>query len=198
MSKKYQKAKCPYPFCVLDEHDGEHEIRKVAMELFGEKKTALVFDKASLKKTKDGIKMAKMRFAVKLSPEILMGCPAQIRAAYEAVETLENGITLVEIGDLILLGMNIEFYNLPETKAVCLALASINIEDLSVERIQQKDVHESYLYFSCTLIIGDNKTLRHWIVDNCFNQLWAVFESAQLVLIPQVAEKENGKPKRVQ
>ena len=67
------------------------------MELFGEKRVSIAFDKATLKQTKDGMKLAKMRFGVLLEGELIVGVPAEIKAGFEAVEAHENGITKVEL-----------------------------------------------------------------------------------------------------
>lgn len=154
------------------------------MDLFGGKRVNVVFDKATLKQTKDGEKMAKMRFAVRLEADNVIGCPPEIMAGFEAVENHENGITKVELGDKQLAGVNVEFYNLPDSKSVNMALQSVNLTDLTIEREQEKGLSASHLFFSIEVQIGEQKNLRYWIVDNCFNQLWASFETAQRILLP--------------
>ena len=151
------------------------------MELFGDKRVSITFDKASLKRTKEGEKLAKMRFAVLLEAAALIGVPPEIKAGFEATENHENGITKVELGDKQLSGVNVELYNLPDSRSVSMALQSVNLTDLTVERAGKSP---SYLFFTIDIQIGEKKNLRYWIVDNCFNQLWAKFESAQRILIP--------------
>ena len=62
-----------------------------------------------------------------------------------------------------------------------MALQSVNLTDLTIER---EGKGSSHLYFNIEVQIGEDKKLRYWIVDNCFAQLWAKFESAQRVLLP--------------
>lgn len=158
------------------------------MEIFGGgKRVNVVFDKATLKQTKDGEKLAKMRFAVLLEADNLMGAPQEIRAGFEAVQTLENGITKVELGDKEMQGVNAEFYSLPDSRAVSMALQSVNLTDLVVERNVDKGMSTAHLFFSIEVQIGEKKNLRYWIVDHCFNQLWATFEAAQRVLLPKTS-----------
>ena len=151
------------------------------MEIFGEKRVSINFDKATLKQTKDGEKLAKMRFAVLLEADNLVGVPPEIKAGFEAVENHDNGITKVEIGDKELAGVNVEIYNLPESRAVSMALQSVNLTDLTVEREGKSPCR---LLFSIEVQIGEKKNLRYWIVDNIFSQMWAKFESAQRILMP--------------
>jgi hypothetical protein len=68
-----------------------------------------------------------------------------------------------------------------------MALQSVNLEDLVIERNQDKGVAQAHLYFTIEVHIGEKTKLRYWIVDNCFNQLWATFEAAQRVLLPTAA-----------
>lgn len=166
------------------------------MELFGGKRVNVIFDKATLKQTKDGEKLAKMRFAIRLEADNMIAAPAEIRAGFEAVETIENGITKVELGDRQLQGVNAEFYNLPDSRAVSMALQSVKLTDLAIERQQEKGMFASRLFFSIEVQIGEKKNLRYWIVDNCFNQLWATFEAAQRVLLPSQANS-TGREDRV-
>jgi len=151
------------------------------MELFGDKRVSVAFDKATLKQTKDGDKLAKMRFAVLLEAGNLVGVPAEIKAGFEAVENHDNGITKVELGDKQLSGVNLELYNLPDSRSVSMALQSVNLTDLTVERDGKSPAQ---LFFNIEVQIGEKKNLRYWIVDNCFNQMWAKFEAAQRVLLP--------------
>jgi hypothetical protein len=163
--------------------------------LFGENRVNVVFDKATLKQTKDGIKLAKMRFALRLEASILIKAPPEIRAGFEAVETHENGITKVELGEKELRGVNLEFYSMPDSRAISMALQSVDLTDLTIEREQEKGLSTSHLYFTVEVQIGEKKQLRYWIVDNCFNQLWANVEAAQRILLPTVSER--GKEERI-
>lgn len=160
------------------------------MDLFGEKTTAIVFEKASLRKTKDGAKVAKMRFAVRLEAEALLNSPDEVRAGFEAVEQRENGITLVELGDKEISGVNVEFFNLPDSRAVSAALQSVNLTNLQVERQEQNGMSHPHFTFNIEVMLDEKAKLRYWIVDNIFNQLWAKFEVAQRVLIPKAASDE--------
>ncbi len=85
------------------------------MRLFSSDKyrAAIVFEKVSLRQTKDGDKIARMRFGIRLEGDTLANCPPEIRAAYEAVDTRENKIVKVELEKEID-GVNVEFYALPE------------------------------------------------------------------------------------
>lgn len=148
-------------------------------------KTVVYFDKVSLRKTKDGVKVAKMRIAVPLIADVAIKCPAEIRAAYEAIETLENKISYVEL-DKIVPGVNVEFYNLPDSRSISLALPAAELNRLVVERHESKENAGTRLLFSIEIFIDDKDKLRHWIVDNVFNQLWAKFEIQQMTLMPQI------------
>lgn len=163
--------------------------------LFGKNRASVIFDKATLKQTKDGERLAKMRFAIRLEVENLLGAPPEIRAGYEAVERHENGITEVNLGEKHIQGVNVEFYNLPDSKSVSMALQSVNLEALTIERNQEKGLSSTHLFFTIEVQIGEKKNLRYWIVDNCFNQMWANFEVAQRVLIagktPSVGQEDR-------
>lgn len=149
-------------------------------------KTAIYFEKASLRKTKDGVKVARLRIAVPLLADDAMTCPAEVRAAYEAVETLDNKISYVEL-DKVVPGVNVEFYNLPDSRSISLALPSAELNHFVVERHESKETAGTRLLFSLEIFIEEKIELRHWIVDNVFNQLWAKFELAQMSLMPTLA-----------
>lgn len=157
-------------------------------------KTAVYFDKVSLRRTKDGVKVARMRIAVPLTADVAMKCPPEVRAAYEAIETLENKISYVEL-DKIIPGVNVEFYNLPDSRSISLALPSAELDHMIVERQNSKDSAGTRLLFSIEIFIEDKDKLRHWIVDNVFNQMWAKFEIQQMTLMPSLEEpKKLGCP----
>lgn len=156
-------------------------------------KTAIYFDKVSLRKTKDGVKVARMRIAVPLLADVAMKCPSEIRAAYEACETLENKISYVEL-DKIIPAVNVEFYNLPDSRSVSLALPSAELDHMIVERNESKENSGTRLLFSIEIFIEDKDKLRHWIVDNVFNQMWAKFEVTQMTLMPTIEVAANHCP----
>jgi hypothetical protein len=154
-------------------------------------KTAIYFDKVSLRKTKDGVKVARMRIAVPMTVEVALKCPSEIRAAWEAIETLENKISYVEL-DKIIAGVNVEFYVLPDSRSISLALPSAQLERLVVERVESKENVGTRLLFSIEIFIESEDKLRHWIVDNVFNQLWAKFEIQQMTLMPSLEEPKKA------
>jgi hypothetical protein len=156
-------------------------------------KTAVYFDKVSLRKTKDGVKVARMRIAVPLLADVAMKCPAEIRAAYEAIETLDNKISYIEL-DKVIGAVNVEFYNLPDSRSVSLALPSAELNHLVVERQNSKDASGTRFLFSIEIFIEEQDKLRHWIVDNVFNQMWAKFEVTQMTLMPSLETAKEHCP----
>lgn len=155
-------------------------------------KTAIYFEKVSLRKTKDGVKVARMRIAVPLLAGVAMKCPSEIRAAYEAIETLENKISYIEL-DKIIPAVNVEFYLLPDSRSVSLALPSAELDRMVVERHESKESVSTRLLFSIEIFVEEKDQLRHWLVDNVFNQMWAKFEVTQMSLMPsmEVAQKDS-------
>lgn len=157
-------------------------------------KTAIYFEKVSLRKTKDGAKVAKLRIAVPLTVDVVLKCPMEIQAAYEAIEKLDNKISYVEL-DKIIPAVNVEFYLLPDSRSVSLALPSAELDRMVVERKNTKDSAGTLLLFTIEIFIEDKDKLRHWIVDNVFNQMWAKFEVQQMSLMPSLEEpKKLGCP----
>lgn len=157
-------------------------------------KTAIYFDKVTIRRSKDGVKIARMRIAVPLLAEVAMKCPSEIRAAYEAIETLDNKISYIEL-DKIIPAVNVEFYNLPDSRSVSLALPSAELDRMVVERQNTKDSAGTRLLFSIEIFIEEKDTLRHWLVDNVFCQMWAKFETQQMSLMPSLEEpKKQGCP----
>lgn len=150
-------------------------------------RTAICFDKVSLRKNKDGIKTAKMRFAVRLEGDVILHCPAEVRAAYEAIETRDNLISYVEL-DKVINGVNVEFYPFPDSKSCSLVLNAASLDKLAVER-KEGERNEPHLLFTIEVILEERDKLRYWLMDNCFNQLWANFEIAQLSLTPSIADE---------
>lgn len=155
----------------------------------------LRFDKVSLKMNGEGMKIAKMRLAIPLTAEVAAKCPGPIRAAYEAVEVRDNKITYTELGKIAIPGVNIEFYYLPDSKALGLALQSITLDKLVVEREESKMRAETRLLVSIEIAIDEEGKLRHWLVDNVFNQLFAKFEVAQMSLMPSMGDGQADAPR---
>lgn len=152
------------------------------MELFSKERIAISFDRVTLRQTKDGDKVARMRFAVRLEGDALSCLPPEIRAAFEATDTRENKITAVEL-DKEINGVNVDFYAMPDSRSVSAALQSINLTKLSVERDEPKGRSVPHLLFTVEIPVDDKTKLRYWLVDNVFGQLWAHFEAAQMTLI---------------
>lgn len=151
-------------------------------------KTPLYFEKVTLRRTKDGAKIAKLRLAIPLEADIAMHCPPEVKAAYEAIETRDNKISYAEI-DGVIGGVNIEFYSLPTGKSVSLALNSVQLEKLAVEREDSRSKVETKLMVTIEILVDEKDKLRHWLIDNVFNQLWANFEVAQMALMPSVGQE---------
>src|SRR4051812_42753118 len=99
--------------------------------MFGKEKVSIVFDRATLKKNKDGIKFATLRLAVRLDAPIVHNCPSEVRTAYEAVDTRDNKIVTVELEKEIS-GVNVEFYNFPDSKTISAAFTSVTIKKMAV------------------------------------------------------------------
>lgn len=149
------------------------------------------FEKVSFRRTKDGLKIAKLKLALPLDADTAINCPPEFKAAWEAIETRENKITYAEL-DKKVSGVNIEFYSLSESKGVSLALPSVELSHFAVERENSRERAETHLLFSLEISVEENVKLRHWLVDACFTQLWAKFEVAQMSLMPG-SESETGK-----
>lgn len=152
-------------------------------QLFGKARPAVAFERVTLRQTKDGNKIARMRFAMLLEGDAVVGCPPEVRAAVEAVDTRENSIIKVEL-DKTLNGVNIALFPFPDSKTCSVALRSVNLDNLEVERNETKGRTQPHLLFTVEIAIDDATKLRYWIVDNIFNQLWAEFDQAQMTLTP--------------
>lgn len=148
----------------------------------------LVFDKATLRRDKDNNKSAKLRFALLLVGDAVLHCPAEIRAAYEACDTRENKISYIEL-DHAIQGVNIDFFGLPDSKSCTLALQSVTLDKLAIERSEQKGRAIPHLLFTVELALEDKSKLRYWIVDNVFGQLWATFEATQIAFAGMTDEQ---------
>lgn len=157
--------------------------------MFNEKeRVGLYFDKVTLRKDKDGKKVAKMRFSMPLDAVVAARCPSEIRAAYEAIEIRDNKITYCEL-EYVIPGVNVEFYPLPDSKSLSLALQTVQLDKLAVEREESKMRVETHLLFTIEIAINEGTKIRHWLVDNVFNQLFAKFEITQMQLMPTVVDK---------
>lgn len=152
-------------------------------ELFsnGKDRTALCFDKATLKQDKDGNKSAKMRFAVRLEPDAVRSSPPWIQAAYELIETRDNCDSYVEL-EKDIRGVNVEFYSQPESKSPSMTFQAVELTKLAVERTDKRSA--PHLLFTIEVSLEDKSKLRYWIIDAVFCQLWGTFQAAQTSFIP--------------
>lgn len=150
-------------------------------------KLPIHFEKVSFRRTKDGNKIAKLRLALPLDADTAISCPPEFRAAWEAIETRENKITYAEVEKKIP-NVNLEFYSLPESKSISLALPSVELNHFAVEREETRDRCETRLLFSLEISVEEKQKLRHWLVDACFTQLFVKFEVAQMSLMPSTEE----------
>lgn len=157
----------------------------------GKQRLALCFDKATLKQDKDGNRSAKMRFALRLDPEVATSCPPEVQAAYEAVETRQNSICYVELEKEIK-NVNLEFYSLPDSKSLSASFPCVDLTGLAVERTEQRSV--PHLLFSVVIPLEESPKLRHWIVDALFSQLWVKVEAAQMSFVSPQAEGKEVRP----
>ena len=166
------------------------------MNLFtsGKERTALCFDKVTLKQDKDGNKSAKMRFAVRLEPDsVFRSSPPWIQAAYELIETRDNCASYVKL-ERDIRGVNVELYSLPESKSPCMAFSAVELTKLAVERTDKRSA--PHLLFTIEVSLEEKSKLRYWIVDAVFSQLWATFQAAQTSFIPTQDWDEEKQEKR--
>lgn len=166
------------------------------MNLFsaGKDRTALCFDKATLKQDRDGNKSAKLRFAVRLEPDAVRQSPKWIQAAYELVETRDNCASYVEL-EKDIRGVNLDLYSLPEAKAPYMSFQGVELTKLAVERSDKRSA--PHLLFTIEVSLEDHTRLKHWIVDAVFSQLWATFQAAQTSFIPSADwddKEEEARP----
>lgn len=142
--------------------------------------TSIAMEKCTLRRDRNGNRLARMRFAIKLDAALAMSSPPAIRAAFEAAGVLDNKIVVVESA-MEIDGIGIEFYSLPQKMNCSLALPSVSLFDFSIEN----QGGQLFMFFSLTLELDENINLRHWILDNIFIELWAEFTVQQMVLLPQ-------------
>lgn len=153
------------------------------MNLFssGKDRTALCFDKVTLKQDREGNKSAKLRFAVRLEPDAVRQSPKWIQAAYELVETRDNCASYVEL-EKDIRGVNVDLYSLPEAKSPAMSFQGVELTKLAVERSDKRSA--PHLLFTIEVSLEEHTRLKHWIVDAVFSQLWAQFQAAQTSFIP--------------
>jgi hypothetical protein len=163
--------------------------------MFGEKeRVEMYFDKLTIRQDKDGKKIAKMRFSIPLDAVVAAKCPPEIRAAYKAIETRDNKINYCEL-ELVIPGVNVELYPSEDSKSLSLALQTVSLEKMAVEREESKLRMETHLLCSIEIAVNDGTKIRHWLVDNVFNRLWAKLEVSQMQLMPTVLDKKTSADK---
>jgi hypothetical protein len=151
----------------------------------------VAIERLNIRQDKDGNRIAKLHMAMPLNVETVRHSTAEIKTAWEAIETRENKIVNIDLMPTIE-GVNLEFFAFPNSDSCSLALQSMELSDLQVE-LDDKRGDDSCLLFSLTVKIDDNRPLRHWLVDNIFVSLWAQFVMAQLVLMPNEPEAPKAK-----
>jgi hypothetical protein len=102
-----------------------------------------------LKLDKDRNRFVCLIFSVKMNAREALTCDAKIAGAWEAVEDLSRQIEKVMLRSVIE-RVNIDFYDLPDSKQPFYHLVNVTLEALAVQRIDG----QTYLYFSAQVLLS--------------------------------------------
>lgn len=156
-------------------------------ELFNsdKKPVAVLFEKLTLKRDKDGNRIAAMRFAVPLTPEVALGLTQDLEFACNAIQNHDASIYHMDIAQE-LEHVNVKFFPLPGATNCCAELQDVRLVWLAMEKVATSTV--PYLLFTVPLKINGREKLRHWMVDSVFSQQYARFrfQAAQLEIATEV------------
>jgi hypothetical protein len=129
-----------------------------------------------LKRDKDGIRLITIFFSLKFNAELALLCDDRIKRAFEDCEDLERQISSVVLRSEVE-NTDIDFYDLPESKAAALHIENACLEALMAER----DDGQTYLYFAATIPL-DRPNVGKFLLERFGSVAFCEFAPSQIAL----------------